>query len=66
MPDNGEIGDRDKVLSDCYGAVQVEYNMPPAAWDKHRLTRSLKNLKLWREKSEPIISSLTRKFFFSS
>ena len=49
MPDNRKVSDRDKVLSDCYGAVQVENNMPPASWYKHCLTRSLKNLKLKRK-----------------
>jgi hypothetical protein len=52
VPDNGKVSDGDKVLSDGYAAVQVEYDVPPTARNKDRLTRPLKNLKLRRGRRE--------------
>ncbi len=46
MPDNGEVCDADKVLSDSNARVQIDHHMPPASRNKYDFPRALKDLNL--------------------
>lgn len=46
VPDDGEVGDGAEVLRDGNRVIEVEHNVPPASRHKHRLTRTLDDLRL--------------------
>ena len=41
VPGGREVSGGDVVLSDCHSVSDVEYCMPPAAWNEHNFARSL-------------------------